>query len=65
MTEKYKVWMTIEKITLDEDGEEEYEDMSEFTISLGEYSSYKCAADAMVSAHDLSFKPIELKKDET
>lgn len=56
---KYKVWMTIEKTYLGEDGDEVYEDMED-TISVAEYDSYDEAMAEMESIHVANFKSIEL-----
>jgi len=40
MTERYKIWLHIEKIT-GEGADEEYEDAAPFPWSLGEYDNYE------------------------
>jgi len=40
MKECYKVWMTIEKKTINENGEEVYEDLKEETSSAGNFDTH-------------------------
>jgi hypothetical protein len=41
MSEKYKVWVEIEKISNEGEKDEKYEDISPFPVCLGEFDSYE------------------------
>ena len=43
MKTEYKVWITIEKIVIKEDGETTYEDVAPFPVSLGPFDSFEDA----------------------
>lgn len=46
-TEKYKIWVEIERISNEGEKDEKYEDASPFPVCLGEFESFE-AADAYV-----------------
>ena len=49
---KFKIWMTVEKITTDEEeGMEDYEDIDDVTMSVTECDSLKEATDLMEDIH--------------
>jgi hypothetical protein len=48
----YRIWMVIEECTIDDDGNETYEDFDEYTVSAGKYSSLEEAQTAMERFHN-------------
>lgn len=48
MKTQYRVWITIEKITEEENGEAKYEDVSPFPVMLGSFDSIEKADQVII-----------------